>query len=126
MELILQLLQAVLIAVVPVVAVFGVKLLLTKVAEIKTKTGSELANKYIDEIADIISKSVMFVSQTYVDGLKASNSFSLENQKEAFNQAYERTCSMLSVEAINFIEEVYGDLVTYLETHIEAEVKAQK
>lgn len=125
MDALLEILQAVLIAVIPVVAGFVVKVLLNKSEQIKGMTNSQLADKYIDEIANAITASVMLVSQTYVDTLKKSQQFTEQNQHEAFLRAYNSVCSMLTKEASNFITTAYGDLKAFLTAHIEAEVKTQ-
>lgn len=125
-EFLSALLQAVIIAAVPVVATFAAKGLKALAAYLATKADNEIISKYLQEAADAIATAVTYVSQTYVDALKASDSFTPENQQEALRKAMEKAQTMLSAEAIEFLEDVYGDLRTYLETKIEQEVRNQK
>lgn len=125
-EFLSALLQAVMIAAVPVIAAFAAKGLKALAAYLATKADNEIIRKYLQETADAISTAVTYVSQTYVDALKASDTFTKENQEEALQKAMEKAQAMLSAEAIEFLEEAYGDLRTYLETKIEQEVRNQK
>lgn len=125
-EFLSALLQAVMIAAVPVIAAFAANGLKALAAYLATKADNEIIRKYLQEAADAISTAVTYVSQTYVDALKASDTFTKENQEEALQKAMEKARAMLSAEAIEFLEEAYGDLRTYLETKIEQEVRNQK
>lgn len=125
-EFLSALLQAVMIAAVPVIAAFAANGLKALAAYLATKADNEIIRKYLQEAADAISTAVTYVSQTYVDALKASDTFTKENQEEALQKAMEKAQAMLSAEAIEFLEEAYGDLRTYLETKIEQEVRNQK
>lgn len=125
-EFLSALLQAVMIAAVPVIAGFAAAGLKALAAYLATKSENETIKKYLREAGDAISTAVTYVSQTYVDTLKASDSFTPENQKEALQKAMEKAQAMLSAEAIEFLEEAYGDLRAYLETKIEQEVRNQK
>lgn len=125
-EFLSALLQAVIIAAVPVIAAFAAKGLKALAAYLATKADNEIIRKYLQEAADAIATAVTYVSQTYVDALKASDTFTKENQEEALQKAMEKAQAMLSAEAIEFLEEAYGDLRTYLETKIEQEVRNQK
>lgn len=120
------LLQAVLIAAVPVVATFFGKGLGALTAYFAAKTDNETVKKYLEDVTDAVSTAVTYISQTYVDALKASNTFNEENQREAFERALEKAKALLTEEAKAFLEEAYGDLSAYLEAKIEAEVKKQK
>ena len=61
-----------------------------------------------------------------MDALKKSDCFSKENQEEALTMAVEKAKSLLTAEAIVFLEEAYGDVTEFLKTNIEAEVREQK
>ena len=58
--------------------------------------------------------------------MKKSGSFNKENQEEALSRAVDKAKSLLTVEAIAFLEEAYGDVTEFLKTNIEAEVRSQK
>ena len=125
-DTILEILQAVLIAVIPIIAGYLVNLLKKKADEAAVKSGNATASFLIKEIADAISTVVTYVSQTYVDALKNSGQFTLENQKEAFQKAMDMAMEILSQEARDFIRKMYGNLTNYLTARIEAEVRLQK
>lgn len=120
------LLQAVIVAAVPVCAAFISKGLQAFAQYIVAKTSSELARKYLQEAADAISTAVAHTSQTYVDGLKKSSCFTKENQEEALRRSLEKAASLLTAEAQVFLKNAYGDLNAYLISRIEAEVRSQK
>ena len=125
-DFILVLLQAVIIAAVPVITTHLCSFLKQKSNQAAAKTNNELAASYIKEAADAVTTAVTFTSQTYVDNLKNSGAFSTENQKEAFNKAMSKAMEIMSAEAKNYLAKAYGDLTNYLATKIEAEVRDQK
>lgn len=125
-EFIAALLQAVLIAAVPVISAFVGKGLNALAKYIAAKANNETVEKYLHEAAEAVSTAVAYTSQTYVDALKASGKFTKENQEEALRRAMEKAKSILSAEAIDFLSMAYGDLNNFLETKIEKEVRIQK
>lgn len=125
-EFLSTLLQAVLIAAVPICAGAAIKGIRAAIQYLASKSESEIAKKYLMDVADAISTAVTYTSQTYVDGLKASGNFTKENQEEALKKAVEQAEKLLTAEARNFLEKAYGDLNAYLVSKIEAEVRVQK
>ena len=125
-DFILVLLQAVIIAAVPVITSHLCSFLKQKSNQAAAKTNNELAASYIKEAGDAVATAVTFTSQTYVDTLKNSGAFTVENQKEAFNKAMSKAMEIMSAEAKNYLAKAYGDLTNYLATKIEAEVRGQK
>ena len=120
------LLQAILVAAVPVCATFigiGLKALAKYLGE---KTDSGIAQKFLDAVADAVSTAVTFTSQKYVDKLKETGQFTKENQREALGIAVAQAKNLLTAEAAAFLESAYGDLNEYLQSRIEAEVRRQK
>ena len=71
-EFLSTLLQAVIIAAVPVCAGAIIKGVQTGARYLAAKSESEIAKKYLTDVADAISTAVAYTSQTYVDGLKVS------------------------------------------------------
>ena len=120
------LLQAVLVAAVPVCAAFIGKGLKALAAYLGQKSENETAKKYLDAVADAVSTAVTFTSQTYVGALKKSGQFNKEAQEWALKVALAEAQRMLTEEAKTFLTEAYGDLTKYLEGRIEAEVRNQK
>lgn len=125
-EFLSTLLQAVLVAAVPVIAAFASKGLSALSRYFIEKMENETAKKYLTAAEEAAKKAVTYTSQTYVDALKKSDCFSKENQEEALNMAVEKAKSLLTAEAIVFLEEAYGDVTEFLKTNIEAEVREQK
>lgn len=125
-EFLSELFQAVLIAAVPVVTVFVGRGIAALSRYFTAKTENQTAKKYLEDAADAVAKAVTYTNQVYVDTLKKSGSFTKENQKEALGMALEKATSLLTAEAISFLEKAYGDLMEYLAANIEAEVRKQK
>lgn len=125
-EFLSTLLQAVIIAAVPICAGAIIKGIQAGTKYLASKAENETSKKYLEAVADAVSTAVTYTSQTYVDALKASKQFSKENQKEALKMAVEQAELLLTGEARTFIERAYGDLQVYLVSKIEAEVRRQK
>lgn len=125
-ELLLQVLQAVIIAVIPIVSAYAVKLIKQAAERAKANTDSVRVQDYITEIANAIADAVAATSQTYVDALKNAGEFTLEAQKEALQKSLAACIASISPAAKAFIEAAYGDITEYLTTKIEAEVRKQK
>nr|WP_290462871.1 hypothetical protein [Acutalibacter muris] len=125
-EFIAILLQAVLVAAVPVCAAIignGIKALADYLGQ---KSESDEAKRFLVAVADAVSTAVTYTSQTYVDALKKSGEFTKENQEGALKVAIAKAKTLLAEEAIKYLEGAYGSLERYLEGRIEAEVRNQK
>lgn len=120
------LLQAVLIAAVPVIAGFAAKGLTALAQYLGVKIENTTVAKYAQEITQAVTTAVTYVSQTYVDELKKSGTFTAENQKIAIEKALEVARQQLTQEALEFITTAYGDITEYLTSLLEAEVRNQK
>lgn len=125
-ELMTQLFELVLIPLAIAITKFLIDFLAAKRDEVKSKTDSDLAKKYIDMITDTITRCVIATNQTYVDSLKKQGRFDPEAQGIAFNMTYQAVMSILSEDAKKYIEESTGDMKTYLIQLIEAEVAKNK
>lgn len=125
-DFLLTLLQAVLVAATPVLTAFACKLINKAAGWFSAKINSCVVEKYAHEIADVISTSVTYASQTYVDALKKGGAFDTKEQKIAFEMAYKTAEGMLTEGARSFITDTYGDLNAFLTAKIEAEVNARK
>ena len=125
-EFLYTLLQAVIVAAVPVCAAAADKGIQVLARNLSIQTDSELARKYLADAADAIATAVSRVNQTYVDGLKKSGTFTKENQEEALSLAVKEAVNLMTHETIVFLKEAYGDMYDYLVSKIEAEVRMQK
>ena len=77
-------------------------------------------------VTDTITNCVVATNQTYVNALKEQGKFDEEAQKVAFQKTLQAVLTILSTDAKNYIQEVFGDIDTYLNQLIEAEVAIQK
>ena len=125
-EFLSTLLQAVLVAAVPVIAAFASKGFVALAQYLGVKMENATLAKYAQEIAQAVATAVTYVSQTYVDELKKSGTFTEENQKIAMQKALKVAKKQLTQEALEFITTAYGDITEYLTSRLEAEVRNQK
>lgn len=125
-EMLFELLIAVITAAVPVLAGFFISYINKAKDKAIAQTDDTKTQGYIAEIAQAISDAVAATSQTYVDALKQAGTFDKEAQKKAAEKALTACLASISPAARAFIESVYGDIVEYLTTKIEAEVRKQK
>jgi len=125
-EFLLTLLQAVIIAAVPVLTAYLCNYLKTKKEEARRKIKDDTGKNLLGSAFDAVVKAVTCTNQTYVDTLKKSGQFTVENQKEAFQRSYDTAVSIMTQEAKDFISEAYGSLSGWLTVQIEAQVKNEK
>ena len=125
-ELVEQLFTAVLIPLAIALTKFAIDFLAAKRDEIKAKTDSELARKYLDMLTDTITRCVITTNQTYVDALKKEGKFDEEAQKIAFQKTILSVQSVLTDDAKKYITSLTGDLDSYLIQLIESEVAKNK
>lgn len=125
-EAVFNLLMAVVTAAVTALSAFVAAFVKKKGEQAAAETNSTLLKDVIEEVTGIVSIAVSAVSQTYVDELKKAGSFDAEAQKQALAMALAACIKAISPATKAFIEETYGDLIEYLTTYIEAEVRKQK
>ena len=109
------------------ITTYVINLINKKINEIQVNTQIseyEQLNKYIDNAQDAIARIVLTLSQTVVDGLKASGSFTKEEQVK--QQAIEMAKKMITDETKNAIIQVYDDLDEFLNVSIESLVRENK
>ena len=125
-DVMLTILQVVLIAVIPVIAAYVCRFLKAKRDEVEAGETVGMSDFIIREALDAVIAAVSYVCQTYEDGLKKSGKFSVENQKYAFQLAYDKASLIITQEAKDFIASVYGSFSAWLTMQIEAQVRMQK
>ena len=123
-DMILTMLQSIIILAIALLSIYAVKFLIAKTNQAKNALNNELANKYLDEASNAVTTAVLQTAQTYVDVLKESDSFSIDNQKEALKKSIETAKAQMTTGATEFIQTAYGDVNKFLESKIEAEIKA--
>ena len=97
-----------------------------KMDEAAQKVDNELADKYLGMLSNTISKCVIATNQTYVETLKKEGKFDLAAQKEAFDMTKDAVLAILEGDALNYLNEIIGDLDTYIDKQIEANVNLYK
>jgi hypothetical protein len=126
LELLYDVLELCVIPLLGVLTAYAIKYIKAKENEINNKLDNETAEKYISMVSMTIQDCVAATTQTYVDSLKAQNSFNEEAQKVAFSKTYDAVMAILTDDVKDYLTNIYGDLQSYLTNRIEAEVKAQK
>lgn len=122
----LALLQAVILAMVPILSGYLIQFVRAKAADIKAGTANDHIKNAIFLIEEIVTKAVACVQQTYVDNLKKDGAFSVEEQKIAFEKAYDSIVQLVSSEQRALIESLFGNFGDWLSILIEAAVHNQK
>ena len=109
-------------AVIPLLA-WGIKNL---VNWLKTKTNNAIVEKYLTYAGDAVTQAVKETTQTYVDALKKEGKFDKDAQIEAFNKTCETALKLLTTDALDVIEMVYGDVEAWLRSKIESTIAENK
>ena len=126
MVLLQQIFELCVIPLLGVLTAYAVNFIRAKTSELKTNNSNELLGKYVTMLSDTVCDCVIATNQTYVEALKNKNAFDEEAQKTAFEKTYNAVISILSVEAKEYLTNIYGDLSVYIMNMIEAEVKRSK
>ena len=128
-EVLNYILYIVLTVILPVVATYVVNLIKAKITEsniIAETTKNEDISRLIKDALYDVMDAVLYVNQTYTDVLKQKGTFNEESQKEAFNKAYEKATELISQEAKDVIDKVYGSFDEWLKLKIESSVNMAK
>lgn len=126
MEVLQNVLYAIITAAVPVLTGFLCRWLASLYENNKTKVKNEKAQVVLGQVADMIVAAVETTTSTYVKQLKADNLFNADAQKEAFNKTFDVVKKQLTEESTKIIAETYGDVETYLINKIEQFVEELK
>ena len=126
MVLLQQIFELCVIPLLGVLTAYAVNFIRAKTSELKTNNSNELLGKYVTMLSDTVCDCVIATNQTYVEALKNKNAFDEEAQKVAFEKTYNAVISILSVEAKDYLTNIYGDLSAYIMNMIEAEVNRSK
>ena len=125
-EMIAQLFDLVIIPLLAALTVYAVKWINAQANNLKNKTDNDILDKYLEMLANTISKCVIATNQTYVETLKKEGKFDIEAQKIAFEKTYDAVMSIISIDMVEYLTEFVGDFETFLMQSIEAEVNANK
>ena len=125
-ETMAQLFDLVIVPLLAALTVYAVKWINAQANNLKNKTDNDVLDKYLEMLANTISKCVVATNQTYVESLKKEGKFDAEAQKVAFEKTYDAVMSIISIDMIDYLTEFVGDFETFLMQSIEAEVNANK
>ena len=117
------------VTIIPLLGVFVayiVQFLRIKGNELQAKTENEILAKYVGMLTNTIADCVVATNQTYVEALRKTGSFDAVAQKSAFELTRQAVLNVLSDDAKNYLTNIYGDLNTYIDNLIEAEVNRNK
>ena len=126
MEMLQQIFQVCIIPLLGVLTTYLVMFIRNKTDQLKKETDNELYQKYMEMLSETITNCVIATNQTYVEALKNKNAFDAAAQKEAFNRTYSAVMSIISQDAMDFLNEAVGDLDAYIRKTIEAQVNFNK
>ena len=126
MEILQNVLYAIITAAVPVITTFVCRYLQSLYEKNKDKIKNEKGQIVLSQVADMITSAVETTTSTYVKELKANDLFNAEAQKEAFNRTYEAVTKQLTDDTKKIIIETYGDIETYIINQIEQKVEQLK
>lgn len=126
MELLQNLLYAVITAAVPVLTLYFVNWLKSLYEANKEKVKNEKVQIVLGNITDMVISAVTTTTNTYVKSLKAENLFDEEAQKIAFNKTKEAVMAQITTDSAVIIESVYADLDVYITNLIERYVEELK
>ena len=126
MELLLEIFEVCIIPLLGALTIFLIKWINAKSAQLQTTVDNETLKKYIGMLDSTITSCVLTTTQTYVESLKKQGQFDAEAQKIAFQQTKDAVLVILSDEAKEYLTAALGDLDTYINTKIEAEVNLNK
>ena len=126
MEILQNVLYAIITAVVSVLTGFACRYLQSLYEKNKEKIKNEKVQMVLGQVTDMITSAVQTTTSTYVKELKANNLFDADAQKEAFKRTYDAVIKQLTDDAKKIIAGTYGDVETYLTNQIEQKVEEQK
>lgn len=125
-EVLTVIFKVVIIPVLPVAVAYLVAYLRAKKEELTNSMNNQVVASVLSEAGDAVLQAVEYVSQTYVDSLKAQGKFDVEAQKEAFEKAKEAAVTILTQESLELLASITGDVETWLNTKIEQTVREKK
>lgn len=118
--------KVVIIPVLPVAVAYLIAYLRAKKEELTNSMNNQVVASVLSEAGDAVLQAVEYVSQTYVDNLKAQGKFDVEAQKQAFEKAKEAALTILTQESLELLTSITGDVETWLTTKIEQTVREKK
>ena len=126
MEILYQIFELCIVPLLGILTAYIVSYIRAKINELTEISQNDTLDKYLNMLAETVSKCVIATNQTYVEALKKQGKFDAEAQKKAFTMTLNAVMNIMGKEAILYLNGACGDLSIYISNLIEAEVKAQK
>ena len=126
MKILSQLFEIVIFPLLGIGTIYLISLIKAKIQELKQQKDDALYHKYLTMLENTIISCVLATTQTYVEGLKKEGKFDAEAQKAAFEMTYQNVMNILADDAKEYLQSAIGDLQTFVNNKIEAEVLANK
>ena len=126
MEIVYQIFELCIVPLLGILTAYIVSYIRAKINELTEISQNDTLDKYLNMLAETVSKCVIATNQTYVEALKKQGKFDAEAQKKAFTMTLNAVMNIMGKEAILYLNGACGDLSIYISNLIEAEVKAQK
>lgn len=116
----------IIIPVIPMVGVFIVRLIESKLNEINVRVENEQVKKYLKLAMDTLVSAVNATTETYVKSLKEQNKFDMDAQKIAFEQTKDAFLKTISEETLKTLQVAYGDYNEWIKITTEKLLKDEK
>jgi len=112
-------LRAILIPLLPLLALWAKEWVSAQVASTKAKNKREYFNYHLDKVDELIDTIVNEVEGVYVGVLERDNLFDKEAQLNALNMAKDKILAQLTLQAKEVLEKTYADYEAFIESKIE-------
>lgn len=126
LELLQKIFDVCIIPLLGVLTAYAVQWIKLQSSRIQKTMDNEMLKKYTSMLEATISNCVIATNQTYVEALKEQNAFGSVEQKIAFEKTFVAVMEILTDEAKDYLQEVFGDLQAYITSQIEAQVNKLK
>lgn len=97
-----------------------------KSKDLQARIDNNIADAYVEKLADLVIMCVEATNQTYVNELKDKNAFDEAAQKEAFSKTYYSVMGLLTNESRKILEQVYKDIPIVVKELIEYTIANNK
>lgn len=126
MELLQDVLYAVIVAAVPILTKFVCDWLKSMLDANKAKIQNEKVRFVVENVTNMVASAVVTTTSTYVKNLKAENLFDKAAQEEAFKKTKDAVMAQITTESADIIEYAYGNLDVFIDNLIERFVEELK
>ena len=118
--------QIIVIPLLIILSTFLINLIKTKINNLQKTTEDKTLSNYLILLDEAVDTAVAYINQTYVNQLKANNTFDEKAQQEALTKAYQRVIKTLTYEASDYLQTHIGEFSNYVFAKIEASVYNNK